>query len=159
MRGKYTSVMPSDLTIGTSGGNKTAYALTVGTSGGNKTVFEGWVGTSGGNKQFFSASPIVSATPTDQSYDDTPSSLIFAPETASVLGGVGPFTYLWTYTGTSGGTFTFAGGIVTLSTCTPQVASVAPLATASASLICTVTDTTTGLTGVSNTVALEYNRI
>ncbi len=65
----------------------------------------------------------------------------FATNTCTVVGGVPPYTYAWSWTGTSGGTFTFVGSS-TNATCTPRVTGVAFGGGAVGTLICTVTDST-----------------
>jgi hypothetical protein len=68
--------MPSNWTIGTSGGNKLVTQPTIGTSGGDKDATQAWVGTSGGNKLTFPDFTFVSSGP----YVDEAT----APATASV---------------------------------------------------------------------------
>lgn len=146
------------LTIGTASGNKTAGAMTLGTASGNKTILAGYVGTSGGNKLFFTATPTVTATPSAQSDGDSTATHTFASETASIIDGLGPFTYAWTYSSSLNGTFSFSGGISNTATVAPEVSGVPGATLAEAVLICTVTDTATGVTAESNSVSLLYAR-
>ena len=59
--------------------------------------------------------------------------------TCTASGGTPGYTYAWSWTGTSGGSFGFFGG-TTSPTCTPLVTGVAFGGFAEGTLICTVTD-------------------
>lgn len=146
------------LTIGTASGNKTVGVMTLGTASGNKTVLAGYVGTAGGNKLFFTATPTVTAAPPSQTASGAAASYEFTPETATVTDGLGPYTYSWSFLTSNNGTFSFVGGISNTASVTPQVAGVPVATLADATLSCTVVDTTTGVSGESNTVTLQYGR-
>ena len=146
--------MPSS--VGTSGGNKTIAAITVGTSGGNKGVLVGYVGTSGGNKVWFSA---LSASASPSSFSQTtvtaPDTNINGPATASVSGGIGPFTYAWSRT----------GGSATVTATAPTSAATSFSAfqgsagVITSTWICTVTDTATGFSAITNTVSTSMRAL
>lgn len=79
----------------------------------------------------------------------------FSPITCTASGGTGPYTYAWTYSSSSGGSWGFAGSS-TSATATPQVTSVATVA--SAILICTVTDAAATVK-VSNDATYDYEQV
>lgn len=144
------------LTLGTSGGNKTAGAMFVGTSGGNKAVQVGYVGTASGNKVFF-ASLTVDATPPDftQTTVVAPDTNVNGPATANVTGGVGPFTYLWTRTG--GSASVNADNVTGASTNFAMFQASAGIVTST--WVCTVTDTSTGISAVTNSVTTHMRAL
>lgn len=146
------------VTVGTASGNKTVGVMTLGTASGNKTVLAGYVGTSGGIKLIYTATPTVTAAPSAQSDGGATATHMFASETATITDGLGPFTYAWTYSSSVNGTFSFNGGVSNTASVTPTVSGVASSTLAEAVLICTVTDTATGVTGESNPVSLLYAR-
>jgi hypothetical protein len=88
--------------------------------------------------------PTVSISPAGQTLTGAAASKTFAVETATVANGT-PSAYAWSYTSSSGGTWSFSGG-TTSSTCTPTVASVTAGVTATASLRCTATVSGTAYT-------------
>lgn len=73
----------------------------------------------------------------DSASDWNNSSWIFGSNSCVATGGTPPYTYLWTYSGTSGGSWGFVGS-ATAATVQPTVSGVT--GTAIATLICTVTD-------------------
>ncbi|HWE98812.1 MAG TPA: DUF2612 domain-containing protein [Caulobacteraceae bacterium] len=80
----------------------------------------------------------------------------FGGNTATVTGGVGPFLISWTITpNDSSGTWSLANA--STATTTPSVSGVAAGATSTASLVCMVTDTTTGLSHSSAAVTYSFN--
>jgi hypothetical protein len=79
----------------------------------------------------------------------------FNPITCTASGGTGPYTYAWTYSSSSGGSWGFAGSS-TLATVAPQVTGVANVA--SAVLICTVTDAASAVKA-SNDATYDYEQV
>jgi hypothetical protein len=65
------------------------------------------------------------------------SAWVFGNNTCTPSGGLAPYTYLWSYTGTTGGSWGFTGS-ATAAAVNPTVSGVS--GTATATLICTVTD-------------------
>lgn len=141
-------------TVGTSGGNKTIAAITVGTASGNKAVAVGYVGTSGGNKVFFTALS-ASASPSFVSGSDTGVVVTTNTSTATPTGGFGPFTYAWAFV--SGDAVTVVSP--TLATTAFRGGAMGVGETRNAIFRCTVTDTATGFTAITNDVAAEVERI
>lgn len=142
------------MTIGTSGGNKLVGAMTVGTSGGNKAVLLGVIGTAGGNKTFYQ-SLTASASPTlVNGFSPVTPTVTTAATTATPVGGVGPYTYLWS----------FVSGDAAVTIVSPTSASttfqkvMAPTTSTVAFFQCAVTDTATGAVAISNSVEADLDR-
>lgn len=141
-------------TVGTSGGNKTIAAITVGTASGNKAVAVGYVGTSGGNKVFFTALS-ASASPSFVFGGGAGIVVTTITSTATPTGGLGPFTYAWAFV--SGDAVTVESP--TLATTAFRGETMAVGEIRNAIFRCTVTDTATGFTAITNDVAAEVERI
>ena len=141
------------LTLGTSSGNQSPQAIFVGTSSGNKAVNTAYIGTVSGNQVAYSALAATAAPSgevkttsgggsynTDDVYTATPS------------GGVGPFTYAWARV--SGDTQVTINSDSTPSTRFQITYGIGE--SYSAIFACTVTDTETGLSTVSNSVSITF---
>lgn len=140
--------MAVGLTVGTGGGNKDVTLAYIGTPSGNKLVTEVYVGTPGGNKLVFSS---LSVTASPSSIFDTVSGSqqgTTQATTATPSGGVGPFSFSWRFV--SGG----AGLTISSPTQSSTVVRGTPGAneTLSGTMVCDVTDTSTGLVATSNAV-------
>lgn len=140
-------------TIGTSSGNKAIGNVVVGTASGNKTVSVGYIGTTTGNKVWFSALS-ASAAPDFVSGTAGVPTVVTSPSTATPSGGIGPFTYAWAFL--SGGAITAVSP--TSATTVFQGTGMASPETRTSFFECTITDTGTGLSAVTNTVEAEVNR-
>lgn len=141
-------------TIGTASGNKTVVNITVGTSSGNKAVLLGYVGTSGGNKLFFAALS-ATASPSGVSGANTLPAVTTNASTATPSGGFGPFTYSWAFV--SGDAITVLSPTTASTAFRGSAMSVGEIR--NAIFRCTVTDTATGFTAVTNDVAAEVERV
>jgi len=134
------------LSVGTSGGNKLVAAMTVGTAGGNKDVLVGTVGTSGGNKDFYVAlAASTNATRSGTTVAGPGVQITSTTANVTVTGGSGTYTYLWSYV--SGDSFTILAP--TASSTAFRANGTTPVSLVG-TYICTVTDTVTGKTAVTN---------
>ena len=97
-------------------------------------------------------SVVVTAAPTSQSASDLPSSHVFSSVIVTVIGGTAS-SYTWSFTNILGGSWSLFSGAGT-AIATPQVASVAGIATAT--LVCDVV--VNGIT-YSVSCALSYEKV
>jgi len=85
------------------------------------------------------------------------SSHTFGTNTVTIVGGVAPYTQVWSWISTVGGSFAFSGSDTAL-TVTPLVTGVVASSTASGELLCTVTDAASTVFA-STASAYEYERV
>lgn len=144
------------LTVGASG-NKVMQAMTVGTSSGNKAVQAGFIGTASGNKEFYSATSLsAAASPlTVLGFSSGAGVATTTTATATPSNGVGPYTYSWSR----------ASGDSSISIVAPSssqtsfTGNVTFGESKTATFVCTVTDTSSGDTAVSNAVTANLQEI
>jgi hypothetical protein len=99
--------------------------------------------------------PLILSIGPGQSASGASPNNVFSPNTATVTGGSGTYTYVWTEVDDSNAKWVLTNA--TTATCTPAVRTSQPGTPTFATVTCTVTDTVTMHT-VSTSVVYEYIR-
>ena len=138
--------------VGVGGVYKPVAAMSVGVGGVWKPVATAWCGVSGAWKPFFGALTVGIAAGVNQS--GIIGTHAFGTNSATVSGGLGPFTYQWHESDDALGVWTAAG---TSSTQSISVSGVLGGGNSSVSnYYCVITDTATGNAATTNTATYQW---
>lgn len=143
--------------FGTSVGNKAIANGFIGSAAGNKQILFIYAGSATGNKVVWS-SLSASAAPADFLVTSATTGLVITGNcTVTVTNGIGPYTYTWHITTTSGNTISVGSPTSAVTNFSANVTVLNPSSIGVA--YCTVVDTGTGLTVNTNNVTLELDYV